>query len=214
MTPLRRTALGLAAAIALVLGAFTLVELRAGQRALVACDAAIAAHDVPTAIARARDAAFAFVPGSPYSPAGSSRLEALARDAETRGDTRDAILAWSALRAAATATSSPFVSNDSLRAVADDGIARVGSRPPVAALAAEVTPSEPVLRAALARDDTPSPFAFVFLGAGALAFFAGAARLAVVARDVPSLGSLRREKLALVITALGLAGYVIASLRA
>jgi hypothetical protein len=115
------------------------------------------------------------------------------------------------MRAAATATSSPFGSSEGWRALADDGLARVGSRPPVASAAAEVTPTEPVLRAALAREDAPSPLAFVFLGAGALAFFAGAARLAAVVRDV---ASLRREKVALVIAALGLAGYVIASLRA
>ncbi len=211
MTSPRRAVLLLSAGIALVLAAFTLVELRAGQRALIACDAAIAAHDMPTAIGRARDAAFAFVPGSPYTRAGYERLEALARDAETRADTRDAVLAWSAMRAAATATSSPFGSNDAWRALADDGVTRAGSRAPVASAAAEVTPSEPTLRAALAREDTPSPVAFVFLGAGALAFFAGAARLAATVRDG---ASLRREKVAFVIAAVGLAGYVIASLRA
>ncbi len=211
MTSLRRAALGLSAAIALVLSAFTLVELRAGQRALLACDAAIAARDVPVAIARARDAAFAFVPGSPYSRAGYERLEALARDAETRADTADAILAWSAMRAAATATSSPFGSNDAWRALADDGVTRAGSRPPVASAAAEVTPSEAMLRGSLSREDTPSPFAFVALGFGSLAFLLGAARLAATVRDG---ASLRREKVALAIAAVGLASYVIASLRA
>ncbi len=211
MTSPSRAALACAAALALALSVLTVGELQTGERALAACDAAIAANDTGAAIARARDAASAFVPGSPYVRTGYARLEALARDAETRGDSRAAVLAWSAMRAAATATSSVFVSNDAWRALADDGIARSGSRAPVAASAAEVVPSEGVLRAALAQNDTPSPFAFLFLGAGALAFFAGAARLAVAVRDA---ASLRREKLALVATAAGLAGYVIASLRA
>ena len=78
------------------------------------------------AIAHARDAAEAVVPGSPWPARGVARLEAIGHDAEARGDERTAVLAYGAMRAAAMATRAPLLGTDPWRALADEGLARVG----------------------------------------------------------------------------------------
>ena len=184
-------------------------EIRTGAQAMRESDAALARHDTHGAMLAARDAAEACAPGSPYVRAGFARLESLARDAEARRDERSAISAWSAMRAAAASTRGPFVSTDSFRALAEDGIARDGSRADAAS--AEVHATEPLIRASLARDEGPSSLSLALLAMGGLGFFAGAFRLAFAARD---LASLRRERLATLVTAAGLALYILACLRA
>jgi len=196
-------------AIAAVVSIATAREVRIGARAMAESDAALARKDAPAALASARDAAEAYAPASPYVRAGFARIEAIARDAEARGDERAAVSAWSAMRAAATATSGAFVSTDTWRALADDGVTRASARGAVAS--AEAHAPESVLRASLARDDGPSPFTLALLAGGALAFFAGAFRLAFAARD---LASLRSEHVAVIAAAAGLALYVVACLRA
>ncbi len=196
-------------AFAAVVSIATTRELRIGARAMAESDAAVARHDPPAALASAREAAEAVAPASPYVRLGFARIESLARDAETRGDERAAVAAWSAMRAAATATSGPFVSTDAWRALADDGVVRAATRADAAVAEAHAPAS--VLHASLAREDVPSALALAILAAGAIAFFAGAFRLAFAARDVASLS---RERLAVIATAAGLVLYVVACLRA
>jgi hypothetical protein len=180
-------------------------EMRLGARACAAMDAA---GDAATAIARARDAAEAVVPGSPYPRRGYERLEAVARDAEAHGDEPTAITAWGAMRTAADATAGPLVATSAWRALADEGLLRVGAHP--LAPSAEVHATEDILRASLARDDAPAAGWLALLGLGALAFLGGVARLAWAARD---LAALRGERAAMIGTTLGALLYALACLR-
>jgi hypothetical protein len=210
--PIVRVAAGAAGLVALLFAVATVNELGIGARAIADSDAAAARGDLATATSRARDAAEAAVPGSPYARGGYARLEALARGAEGRRDERGAITAWGAMRAAATATSAPLVATAAWLTLADEGIVRAGDAEGLVQSApGEVHAPEAILRGALVREDAPSLAIFFFLGAGALAFFAGCARLAVAARD---LSTLRREKIALAATAAGAILYAVACFRA
>jgi hypothetical protein len=160
-------------------------------------------------VARARDAAEAAAPGSPYPREGLARLEAIGRAAETRGDERTAVHAWGAMRAAATATSGVLGPSAAWVTLADEGVVRAGARPLVPS--PEVHAREATLRAALGHEDAPSVAMLVLLGVGGLAFFAGCARIAVAARDADAL---RRERWAIAAAGLGALIYAVACLRA
>jgi hypothetical protein len=121
-----------------VVGVVAVVALRQvsiGQREVAAADEAAARSDWPEAIAHARAAAEALVPGSPWPERGKLRLEAIGRDAEARGDDETSLLAYGALRTAALATSAPpglWSSSRSWRPIAEEGLARVAaSRPAI-----------------------------------------------------------------------------------
>jgi hypothetical protein len=206
-----RVIAGVVALLALLVAIVTSRELATGAQAVLESDAAAARGDLATATSRARDAAEAVAPGSPYPRQGYLRLEAIAQGAEARREERGAITAWGAMRAAATATSGPLVATDGWRALADDGLVRVGSGGQVAAAPGEVHASEATLRTALAHEDAPSAGFLTLLGAGALAFFAGCGRLAFAARDFDAL---RKEKVALVAAIAGAVLYAIACFRA
>lgn len=206
-----RVAAGTVGLFALLAGIATARELGIGAQAVVNSDAAAARGDLATATARARDAAEAVAPGSPYPRAGYVRLQAIAQAAEARTDPRAAIGAWGAMRAAATATSGPLVATNQWRALADDGLVHAASAGPAGAAPGEVHANEATLRAALAREDAPPAGLLALLGTGALAFFAGCGRIALGARDF---ASLRKEKLALVAAFAGAVLYAIACIRA
>jgi hypothetical protein len=209
VTSAARLGIGAVAALALLLGVATLRELGLGAQALAECDAASKRGDLVTATARARDAAEAAAPGSPYPREGYRRLEAIARAAEGRRDERVAVAAWGAMRSAATATSGVFLATGAWRALADEGIVRAGHG--LAGESGEVRATEETLRTALAREDAPPPELLALLGLGAAAFFGGFARLALAARDLPTL---RKEKLALAAAAAGAVLYAVACFRA
>jgi hypothetical protein len=151
-------------------------QMREGARAMTECDAALARADLTTAISRARSAAEAAAPASPYPARAYERLASIARDAEAHGNEATAIAAWSAMRAAAIETRSRIVDTDRWRALADQGIARVGSTTERAG--AEIRPTQAALADALARDDTPPAGRLALLALAAALFFAGAARIA------------------------------------
>jgi hypothetical protein len=198
-----------AVALLTALGAVaTARELTIGSQAVADSDAAAKRGDLTTAIARARDAAEAAVPGSPYPREGYGRLEAIARAAEGRRDERRAIAAWGAMRAAATATSAPLIATEPWLALADAGVIRVGA--PRDQAPGEVHSTEDALRTALSHEDAPPAVLLALLGAGAAAFFAGVSRLLVAARDV---SSFKREKVALAATMAGGILYAVACLR-
>jgi hypothetical protein len=191
-----------------VLATFTVREISMGARAIDDADAALARGDTRGAIAAARAAAEAVVPGSPYPARGYERLEGLARDAEGRGDDATALAAWQAMHAAALATEGPGVRTAAWRTEADEGIARVGS-----AHTGKPEPGRPSaedLLASLQRSDIPTTGTFALLAAGAAAFFGGLVRLAWLAGKS---GWRARARLPAVVMALGLVAYAFACWR-
>ena len=210
-----RVAAGIALLVALLVAVATVRQVREGARAMEESDAALAAGDLPRAVAGARAAAEARVPGSPYPPRAYDRLAALARDAEARGDERVAILAWAAMRAAALETSGLGTGDatERWRAAASEGIARVGARSwsgPSARATSEVRPAQAALEASLARSDLPDAATFLLLAAGGAAFFGGVARLLWVAGDR---AALRRSHVAALAALAGGVAYVLACVR-
>jgi len=205
-------ALSLVGAAAVLVGIGTARQIELGRGAVRDADAALARGDLAEAMARARDAAEAAAPGSPYPREGFARLEAIARGAEARADERVAVAAWGAMRAAATAGEAPLTPRGPWTQLADDGLVRAGSRPLVAT--AEVHASEAALRAALAghgEAEIPPAATLTLLGAGALAFFLGIARLAAATRNT---SPLVRERAAMAAALLGGLVYLVVCLRA
>jgi hypothetical protein len=157
------------------LAVLTARELAAGQNEVAAADAAASRSDWGETIVHARAAAEALVPGSPWPEGGWTRLEAVGRDAEARGDDGTALLAYGAMRAAALATRAPGSGSDPWRTRAEEGLARVASSrrdagdPPVTA--------GPVLDALHAREP-PSTWTLGFLGVSGVATLAGVGSLA------------------------------------
>ena len=178
-----------AVAIAVVFGVLataTARELSTGSRAVAEADAAIVRGDQGAAIAAARAAAEAVVPGSPYPTRGYERLEGLGRDAEARGDDATALAAWQAMRSAAVATHGVGVRTQGWLALANDSIVRVGA----GAAPSSSDPSKPRIAArlrgdalldSLQRSETPASVTFALLAAGSIALFGGVARIAWLA---------------------------------
>jgi hypothetical protein len=137
--------LALASAVVLaILAVATGRETALGRAELEAADRATAAADWLEAISHARAAAQAVAPGSPWPERACVRLEAIGRDAETRGDQTTALLAYGALRSAAIATRVPPFGSGPWRDRADEGLARVA--------ASNRDPSVPHVTAAEMRD--------------------------------------------------------------
>lgn len=216
---MKRVVAAWAVVLVLLVALAAVHQLRAGSQAMEESDAAAAAGDRPLAIARARAAAEARLPGSPYPARAYARLAAIARDAEAHGDERTAQTAWAAMRAAAIETRAPGDGTDAWRAMADEGIARVGARSfggPEARSTSEVRPAQAALATALARSDVPNPATFALLAAGAVAFFAGVARLLFVAgmaKAVDRAGALRQSRLAAAAVVAGGVAYALAYAR-
>ena len=211
---MRRAILVTAVAVALgVFGVAAFRELGAGARGVEACDRALGKREWASAIAAARDAAEATLPGSPYPLRGYARLERIAKDAEARADDATAADAWRAMRAATLATSGLGVRSGDWRRIADEGLLRVAAHDsPHATTGAQVTdaPADDTLASALAREDTPPTGTFVLLGLGAAAFFGALFRLAWLAGE--SL-DFRRARLPLAVAVVGAAAYAVATLR-
>lgn len=207
-----RWALGVAAAIALLLVVATIHQIREGGRAMAESDAAMARNDLDAAIARARAAAEAAAPASPYPPLAYERLTAIAQSAELHGDERTAIAAFSAMRAAAVETRAFGNDTSEWRARGDEGLARVGAGTlgPDGRASTEPRPAAAFLRDALAKDDTPPSWQLALLGLAAASFLGGAFRIALAGADT---SALKRSPIAATATALGLVLYVVACLR-
>jgi hypothetical protein len=210
----------LVTALAVVAGVLTVATVREigiGARAVAQADAALEAGNARDAVAPARAAAEAVVPGSPYPSRGYERLEGIAKDAEAHGDTATASAAWAAMRAAASATRGFGVWTGGWQAEADEGLLRVGARPEPAPDGTEPTrpkaepaPTEQTLLASLRRNETAPTLSFLLLGLGAVAFFGGLARLAWLAGEALTM---RRVRVPGVVAACGLALYALACLR-
>jgi len=169
-------------------------ELAIGHDAVGASDAAAAKADWPEAIAQARAAAEAFVPGSPWPDRGLRRLAAIGHDAEARGDDLIALLAYGAMRTAALETRAVGSPQTLWRRTAEEGLARVAASskdPAVPRVSSEA------MLAALQEDTTlgrgwlavlaVSAVAMI-AGLGLLAFGAGEGRGVRVARGMAAVG--------------------------
>ncbi len=108
----------------------TLRELAIGKAEIAATDEAVTRSAWPDAIGHARAAAEAFVPGGPWVDRGLQRLDAMGKDAATRGDRSTALLAYGAMRTAVLATHTPTTPNADWRATAEDGLARLAASDP------------------------------------------------------------------------------------
>ncbi|MBX3211800.1 MAG: hypothetical protein KF850_07185 [Labilithrix sp.] len=175
---LRRGLPAVALALVVVLTAW-IGRASEGRRSLEACEAALAREDRVEAIVLARAAAEARCPGCSAPARGHARLEAIATDAERRGDDATAIAAWQASRAATLATAALDTALER-RQRADAEIARIGHRIDAAGAATGGAPSpaasEARLRAALAAPAVPSGTVFLLVAVGGALFALGAVR--------------------------------------
>jgi hypothetical protein len=140
-----------------------------GETELAAAGEAAGRSDWPEAIARARAAAEALVPGSPWPERARALLESIGRNAEARGDDENALLAYGALRTAAIATRAPLgplSSADRWRTRADSGLARIA----VSRRAAGTTaPSTEAMQNDLRDIQPPGAWTLAVLAAASLA---------------------------------------------
>jgi hypothetical protein len=170
-------------ALACVLALATARELAAGRAADAAAAAALARSDWPQAIAEARAAGEAFVPGSPWTDRGLRTLAIIGRDAESRGDDATALLAYAALRTVTIETRSIWAPRLAWRQAADEGLVRVGATrrdPSAPGVSAET------LRHALGAEAPLAEAWLAVLGLSCLALLLGLARLAFAPTDSPA----------------------------
>jgi hypothetical protein len=167
---------------AALLGVTEVREWSSGAVAIQESDAAVAQGDLRQGIERARRAAEAAVPFSPYPGEGYERLTSIALGAERKGDVDTASFAWRAVRSAAIATRPAWAAHGRV-AEADEGIVRL-ARSSIATSLGVHGGGETVIRDELAMDETPSPWFSLLVASAALAIVAGlASRIAVRSRD-------------------------------
>ncbi|MFH0903449.1 MAG: hypothetical protein V2A73_22700 [Pseudomonadota bacterium] len=94
-----------------------------GRKALLSGDAAYGRGEVEEAIAAWRRAARWYSPAAPHVRVAYGRLESVAREAEQRGDSRQALAAWQAIRSSCLSTRSFYVPYADHLAVANERIA-------------------------------------------------------------------------------------------
>jgi hypothetical protein len=176
--PFARAVALAALSAALVLTVLAIRQASIGRDAVAAADAASARSDWPEAVAQARTAAEAISPASPWPERGLRRLEAIAHDAEARGDDATALLAYGAMRTATLETRAAGSTGDRWRRAADEGVARV------AASSKAMPRARPAVVAdALRGDASPSIARITALALSAAATLAALARLAFASGD-------------------------------
>jgi len=129
VTGWRRAASVAAATVVGVIGVACAHEASVGPAELAAADAASAKADWPAAIAHARSAAEAMLPGASWPEEGLRKLQGIGTAAEARGDRDTALLAYGAMQTAAV-TGLPWPRRDPWRALADAGLARLAAPRP------------------------------------------------------------------------------------
>jgi hypothetical protein len=103
-------------------------EYTLGREAIARSDDAALRQAWGEAIAGARSAALARLPGAPWQELGLKRLEALGRGAEQRGDRDSALLAYGAIRTAVVAAGAS--GGDRWLRTAEDGLSRAAATGP------------------------------------------------------------------------------------
>jgi hypothetical protein len=170
-----RAGFWVASSAAFVLLTLSLVAVHvrsAGEQAIAECDRALASGDVTTAIERARDAAMALAPGSPYPEQGYARLRSIATTEEARGSFDQATSAWRAIWTAIRATRREGAEAERL-AEAGHGLVRVATRVCEAGQTRPPATCGATVQAALAEDDLPPLSKFAGVALGAVAFLGG-----------------------------------------
>jgi hypothetical protein len=153
-------------------------QVSIGRDEVAEAEASAVRSDWPDAIAHARAAAEALVPGSPWPDRGKFRLQAIGRDAEARGDDDTARMAYGALLTASVATrasiwSSP--SSERWRSTAAGGLARVAAQHEGVRATQISTDS---MLDELRDAQSPGTWTFALLAAASLAVVGALARIA------------------------------------
>jgi hypothetical protein len=217
----RRLALAVAAlralaVVGLLAGAASVRVVVAGEREIAESSAALRRGDPYAAAVHARRAAGWYAPGAPHVGVAYERLVALATTSEGLGNAEIALLAWRAVRTAATETRWLVTPHEDDLARANAAIARLSAaapRPPG-------TRTDPVAAVereqleALARDEAPRVGWVVVLVAGFAAWVAGAAWVVRRAVTVTGQWVWRRATPGLVVCGAGVAAWLLAIWRA
>ena len=161
-----------------------------GTASMHRSDELLAQGEVDGSIALALHAARLYVPLAPHVRAAFDRMRRIALDAELRGDTETALLAWQAVRAASHSTRTFWTPFADRAREADEHIAgllasqgTMGVQQPVPK---DVLAREQ--RAKLQSDSLPRPWTIVVMYAGLAAWMIGAWRaLSVLDREVQKL---------------------------
>jgi hypothetical protein len=206
---------GLAAA-GLALGAVTARVVSSGEREIALSTSALKAGDAHGAAEHARRAAGWYAPGAPHVRVAYERLLALGTTAEGLGDRDTALFAFRGVRTAATETRWLVTPHEDDLGRADQAIARLSAAAP----RAPGTRTEPPAKVereqleALTRDEAPRAGWVAVLVAGAFTWALGA--LWVVRRGVSADGELSWKKAlpGAVVTAAGVAAWLLALWRA
>jgi hypothetical protein len=177
----RRSIALAAAAVVFCLGVVVTRAVWEGRGALSDGDRAAQAGDLPGAIALWRRAARWYVPLAPHVGDAYARLESLAAEAESRGDTATALAAWNGVRSSILATRSFYTPESERLGPANQHIAALMAR--VEGAAADPGKSEAERTgwhlALLQRDEAPSvPWVLVAL-AGFAMWIGGGLRFAL-----------------------------------
>jgi hypothetical protein len=175
-------------AVLAALFAVALVQVnQQGERAIQRSDRAFDRGDLDLATEFARQAATWYLPGASHVQRAHDRLSAIALGSESKGDSAQAIAAWSALRGVFHDTSHPWTVRGGRDQLANEHLMRLlGDRLP---------PGQVEQRAALVeayRQPRSQPWLFTALtsfGAGLMLFAAGVHRAAVrsLGRSLPGL---------------------------
>ena len=198
-----KRALVIAACVVAVLGLLAVRVVIEGRRALAEGDAALAAKRPLDAIAAWETAARWYLPLAPHVDDAYARLVELAKS-----DRRSALIAWRAVRRAATATRSLWTPHGDDLAAANAAIAQLSAEHPEGAPAAGATGPEKTayFAARLAEDRRPSIAAAALAILGILSWLAG---IGVVIRRGTTAGGGLVKRPALVGIALSLVGIVV-----
>jgi len=108
-----------------------------GRAELAMSDACSAKADSMGAIAHARAAAAAYVPGASHQDLAYRKLRSIAEESEAKGDTEAALFAWRSIRAASIGSRSLFTPRTRERETAGIAVARLS-----AALQAGTAPAQ------------------------------------------------------------------------
>ena len=118
--------LGLALVFGMLLGALLLYRAqRAGRQALQESDVAFDQGQMSLSLTKASDAMRWYFPFAPHTGEAKARLLAIAEGAESSGDLRLALSAWSALRSAIHEAENPLLPADPLLGRSNQAIVRL-----------------------------------------------------------------------------------------
>ncbi len=200
----------------LLLAAATLRVVTSGEREIAASTDGLRAGDAHAATEHARRAAGWYAPGAPHVRVAYERLIALATTAEGLGDREASLYAWRSVRTAAIETRWIITPHEADLERANLAIARLEAaapRPPGTRNEPPASVEREQLEA-LSRDEAPRTPWVIALVLAAVAWIGGA--IVVVRRGITAGGQIAwaRATPGLVVTAVGVAIWLLAIWRA